>query len=328
MKTEFDYFLLIADEMNISRAAKRAFVSQQCLSKYLKQLEDKIGAPLFVRSPRFELTHAGQLVLQHARQIKALSQNMTTKLSELSKCHVGHMRFGIAFGRAMQLLPILFPPFHQRYPNMHLETVFGMTPELCSWATNGNLDFLIGLSIPENDYPLQTLLLAEEQLLLAISDNLLLRYFPDDFPDCKYRFSRGVDLHDFVSVPFLMNPPISRMHVALTQFCARENLTLSSVATINSNEIQLSLAAKDCAACFFPQFLAPYSNLLNNLNGQLHQLNIFPIKNLGAINKIFLAYRKDRHLSEYDHYFISLIRDSFKTYPISNFIGIEIPTSS
>lgn len=325
MKTEFDYFLLIADELNISRAAKRAFVSQQCLSKYLKQLEEEMGTQLFTRSPRFELTTAGQLVLQHARQIKALSQNMSTELSELSKCNIGQMRFGCAFGRTMQLLPIVFPPLYQRYPNMHLETFFGMTAELCTWATNGNLDFFVGLSIPEDHYPLKDILLAEEHLLVAISDNLLLRYFPDDFPNCKYKFSRGIDLHDFVSVPFFMNPPISRMHTALTQYCVRENIKFSCVATINSNEIQLSLAAKDCAACFFPQFLVPYINLLNGMNGQLHQINIFPIKNFGVINKISLAYRKDRHLSEYDRYFIALVRECFKTYPMSSFGGMESP---
>ena len=40
---DYGYFLLIAEELNISRAAKRAFISQQSLSKYLKHLEDSYG---------------------------------------------------------------------------------------------------------------------------------------------------------------------------------------------------------------------------------------------------------------------------------------------
>ena len=67
LDTQFDYFLLIAEEQNISRAARRAFISQQSLSKYLQQLEDKLGTPLFYRKPTFRLTPAGVVVLQRAR---------------------------------------------------------------------------------------------------------------------------------------------------------------------------------------------------------------------------------------------------------------------
>ena len=57
---DYGYFLLIAEELNISRAAKRAFISQQSLSKYLKHLEDSYGTALFTRKPEFALTPAGR----------------------------------------------------------------------------------------------------------------------------------------------------------------------------------------------------------------------------------------------------------------------------
>ena len=59
---DYGYFLLIAEELNISRAAKRAFISQQSLSKYLKHLEDSYGTALFTRKPEFALTPAGLIV--------------------------------------------------------------------------------------------------------------------------------------------------------------------------------------------------------------------------------------------------------------------------
>ncbi|HBN80503.1 MAG TPA: LysR family transcriptional regulator, partial [Ruminococcaceae bacterium] len=47
MKQSFKIFLLTAEEMSISRAAKRAYVTQQCVSDHIKRLEDEYGVALF-----------------------------------------------------------------------------------------------------------------------------------------------------------------------------------------------------------------------------------------------------------------------------------------
>lgn len=46
-----EYFLAAAEEMNITRAAERLFISQQALSSHLKRLEEEYGVPLFERRP-------------------------------------------------------------------------------------------------------------------------------------------------------------------------------------------------------------------------------------------------------------------------------------
>ena len=49
------YFLVTAEEMSITRAAKRLFISQQALSAHISNLEKEYGVPLFDRSPSFSL---------------------------------------------------------------------------------------------------------------------------------------------------------------------------------------------------------------------------------------------------------------------------------
>ena len=58
---QLNYFLVVAEEGQITSAAKRLFVGQPALSYQLKQLEEELGAKLFIRQPYgIELTEAGK----------------------------------------------------------------------------------------------------------------------------------------------------------------------------------------------------------------------------------------------------------------------------
>ena len=322
MDTPFDYFLLIAEEQNISRAARRAFTSQQSMSKYLQQLEDKLGTPLFYRKPMFRLTPAGEVVLQRARQMKALEQNMEQEIMEISQNNTGVIRFGTSMGRGLQLLPVIYPTFRERYPRVQLETTFEMTPELCKKTLNGNLDLFIGVSLIPTP-SLKTIPIAKEGIYVAVSDNLLMRHFPDDFLEKKVLFSKGVNIGELTELPFASNPQISSMSQAINQICQEQNIHLHFVDSMNSNGLQVVLAAHDCFACFFPAFLMPLVSLLNFSNTKFKQLNIFPVKELQEVNEISLSYRASAHLPEYLTFMIHQIKQAYAQYPMDSFIGID-----
>ena len=62
------YFVLVAEELSFSRAARRASLSQQALSSQIRSLEDEVGRVLFFRTTRrVELTPAGRALLPKAR---------------------------------------------------------------------------------------------------------------------------------------------------------------------------------------------------------------------------------------------------------------------
>ena len=82
MIQNYAYFIALAEEGSISKAAERLYVSHQGLSKYLKSLENHYGVTLFNRKPKLSLTPAGQAVYEAARQMQLLEENLETTLAD------------------------------------------------------------------------------------------------------------------------------------------------------------------------------------------------------------------------------------------------------
>mgnify|MGYP000040152600 FL=1 len=86
------YFLTVAREENITRAANLLHVTQPTLSRQLMQLEDELGVKLFCRSKhRITLTDEGLLLKRRAQEITELAERTTREVSRSSENLMGEI---------------------------------------------------------------------------------------------------------------------------------------------------------------------------------------------------------------------------------------------
>lgn len=154
-------FLLAAEEMNFTKAARRAFVTQQCLSEHIQKLEKQLGTKLFQRGGRLQLTDTGKALVSTLHQIQHLEENLQQRIQEIEAGEIGEIRLGISTTRARLLLPRFLERYHAAYPQVHISITLGDTVHHLQLLKTQKLDLVLGLDAPPDPF-LEELLIGRE----------------------------------------------------------------------------------------------------------------------------------------------------------------------
>src|SRR5205809_6498780 len=134
------YFVAVAEEQNITRAASRLHVSQPPLSRQIRKLEDDLGIALFDRDAKaVRLTEAGRVFLTEARIILQRAKEAVELAKDVAGGKRGEIHVGYAPSLTVELLPRALRYFRESNPGVRVQLHDSSTAEMLRGLIDGKL---------------------------------------------------------------------------------------------------------------------------------------------------------------------------------------------
>lgn len=169
---QMEYFLALAQKLNFSEVAERFFITQPTLSRQISNMENELGARLFVRTHNgIHLTPAGELLYQGLKDIYGDFRGLAQQVEVLGQNRVGDLRIGLAEDQQIsQELLEAIRTFHTLRPQVRISIFQCRYDQLRGGLLDGTLDLINGLYCPEPAYSgsMTYRVLADERYCLAV----------------------------------------------------------------------------------------------------------------------------------------------------------------
>jgi DNA-binding transcriptional LysR family regulator len=285
-------FLVVCEEKSISKAAERLFISQQGLSKLIKQLEQDLQVPLFFRGPRgIELTEFGEALQKAARPYVHQHDHIIESIRQLKEKAKAHLSIGIASGSGDFLPPGFFSAFIAGSPDIDV-TIQSFPDDTCQESI---LDHKIHLGF--SPAPIDTTLFdsvyyERRKLYLVVGR--------------KHRFARRAsirmaDLRDesIITLNSTTNP-----QGPLADICARHGVELKIFLTASENGLVRELCNTHRIVSFFAGPRDQFADLVP-----------VDIEDLDLYLEFHLIVNKHAYIGAAPHRFIAYTRETLQGRP-------------
>ena len=138
------YFVAVAEEENVTRAALRLHVSQPALSRQVRDLEDELGFPLLLRTAKsVSLTEAGRAFLEEARAVLRRADEAVKTARAVAVGGAAELHVGYAPSPTVRLLPPTLRAFAAELPQVRVKLHDLSTEEMVAGLREGRLQLAI-----------------------------------------------------------------------------------------------------------------------------------------------------------------------------------------
>lgn len=164
------YFVAVAEEEHMTRAAQRLGMAQPPLSSQIRDLEHELGVSLFDRSPRsIRLNAAGRVFLQEARQLLNQADQAILRVRQAAKGELGCLAIGYTSSASLHpSVAHVIRAFHAAYPLIALETQENTTRDLFEAVATEALDAVFVRATARRYPMLKSVVLCQEPMVVAL----------------------------------------------------------------------------------------------------------------------------------------------------------------
>lgn len=303
-----EYFLVAAEELNFTRAAKRLYISQQSLSNHILNLEKEFDVTLFNRTTPLTLTYAGQVLTQRARQILDLREETYHEIADIKDFSKGQLTIGVSHTRGRKILPEILPIYKERFPNIQLHLKEGNSSELDSDLLHGDVDLIIGM-LPFRVENIETVPVCEEEILLVVPNGVLEKYIPGRLEEIKEKLSQNTDLSLLIDCPFLLINRGNRVRTLADEMFEEAQVSPNIILETENIETVMALAAKGMGITFYPKMFITSHDPLKILNAEFDCLNFYSLNYPKAHGILAIGYHKGHYMSQATKEFIRIVKE-------------------
>ena len=268
-------FKAAAEQQSITAAAAQLCMTQPAVSIQLKQLEERLGQPLFeIIGKQFHLTEAGKLLLKTAIELETSLTFLYEELLSLKGGLSGTLKIGAATS-AQYFLPKLLGLFHAQYSGIALRLKIRNRAEVLQRLFSNQDDLCVVSQLPQHEGICYQQILDDELILVA----------PPDFNAQEIN-----QLSKLGNFPFIIREQGSGTRMAIERFFAAHNFEPKIVMELGSAEAIIEAIYAGIGGSILPKSVL-------RLPLQAKYLQVLPLKELPLPHPWYVLYLKDKRLS-------------------------------
>ena len=274
--TKLQTLLAVAEYKNFTRAAEELNMTQPAVSHHIKQLEQEVNAPLFIRNKSgLKLTPQGEIVVKYARRMNALNGKMYSELQNAKK-HLSLLRIGITHTSESNFTAAALAKYSNQKGKLKIILFTDTINNLYDMLENYEIDLAI-VDGAYNDSRFSSMLLDTDYLTCVMSvDNPLAK--------------KGVvTLTELKKQKMILRTPASATRTLFESALESNNETIQSFdVTLEVDNIATikDLIRKDLGVSILPR-----SACLDELKKK--KIAALPIENLSMVRETRIIYNKD-----------------------------------
>lgn len=231
---QLNVFLIAADTLNFTQAAKKLGMSQPSVSQHIQTLERFFHIPLFIRSTRnLQLTEAGMALVPLAREMVKQSIRIEETMASLQGEVFGHLLVGCSTTPGKYVLPPLLTKFHNEYAKVRITCQVSPQDVAIKKLIAGKVNFALTSKINETN--------KDVEFRKFIHDSIIL-IAPRNHP---WTTRASIEPEDLFRADFIMREHDSGTYIAVNEALAKIGVQISSISTLmtlgNSEAIALSV---------------------------------------------------------------------------------------
>ena len=301
------YFLMVAEELNITRAAERLYISQQSLSNHISNMERELNVKLFLRSPKLSLTYAGDLLVETATQILDLHSQYLAKVGDINRNYLGLLRVGISHTCGLALLPDILPIFRKEFPQVEFSLFEGNSNQLEDELSHGRVDLIICFQ-PIMIEGIQAVPLTSQRLVMVVPKAFTNQLYGSKADEMRRQFAHGGDISAFTHMPFVLIKKGNRTRNIVDQYFSRYYFKPKLILETENTVTTLAMAQAGVGITICPEL---FLRALPAPNSTAGGVDLFPLTDPSTYSNLTAGYRGDRYLSHFAERFIEITKSIF-----------------